>query len=172
MSRAGRKRKDVPRKGGRIDWWERREDPTVATKWHLARDRFLEGLGGNPRLASQAGKLFALHQLTELEVEMVDRWCELLVTNRRVVVGMAAEMRGSALERVGASLARERDPEWIAAFRERFEAAQNHVLMMAGGKSALRALNRLCRDEASTSVLPEAKRALAALIVHFRLDAT
>jgi hypothetical protein len=32
------------------------------------------------------------------------------------------------------------------------------------------ALNRLCRDEASSSVMPQAKLALAQLIAHFRLD--
>jgi hypothetical protein len=95
-------------------------------------------------------------------VEAAKRWGVLRTTNRRVVLGMAAEMRGSALERVGASLSQERDPEWVREFRERFNAAQEYVVL-AAGKSALPALNRLCRDEASSSVLPEAKRALAAL---------
>jgi hypothetical protein len=169
MARAGRKRKDVARKAGRIDWWERREDPAVATKWHIARDHFLEGLGGNPRLASQAGKMFSLRYLTELEVEAADRWCEMLAAYRRVVVGRAADIRGSPFDRVGTGITRERDPEWIAAFRERFEAAQSAILA-AGGKPALSAINRLCRDEAASSVLREAKRALAALIAHFRLQ--
>jgi hypothetical protein len=41
---------------------------------------------------------------------------------------------------------------------------------MAGTK-ALNALNRLCHDEASAGVLPDARKGLAQLIVHFRLDA-
>jgi hypothetical protein len=170
MARAGRKRKDVARRndGDRVDWRAVREDPAVATKWHKGRDHFLEGLGGNPRLASQAGKLFALRLLTALEVEVVDRWCEWLVTNRRVVVGMTGEIHGSALDRVGSGMARERDPEWVREFSERFNAAQDYVVLTCG-KPALMALNRLCRDEAAMMVLPEAKRALAALIAHFRL---
>jgi hypothetical protein len=39
------------------------------------------------------------------------------------------------------------------------------------GKRALTALNRLCRDEAAALVVPEAKRALAALITFFGLKA-
>jgi hypothetical protein len=167
MARAGRKRKDVARKAGRIDWWAEREDPAVATKWHLARDRYLE-MGANPAMASQAGKLYALRQLSELEVEAAERWRRFLLTNRRVVLGLASEMRGSALERVGASLAQERDPEWVRQFREKFEAAQAAILQ--AGKPALSALNRLCRDEAASSVLPEVHRALVPLIVHFHLQ--
>jgi hypothetical protein len=58
----------------------------------------------------------------------------------------------------------------VAEFREHFEEARQAVLL--AGKPALLALDRLCRDEASTSVLPDAKRALAQLVVHFRLDTT
>jgi len=168
MARAGRKRKaNVQRVAGRIDWWAEREDPAVATKWHLARDKYL-AMGANPAMASQAGKLYALRQLSELEVEAVERWRRFLLVNRRVVLGLASEMHGSALERVGASLAQERDPEWVRQFREKFEAAQAAILQ--AGKPALSALNRLCRDEASSSVLPEARKALATLIAHFHLQ--
>lgn len=168
MSRAGRKRRDVARKAGRIDWWERREDPAAATKWHIARDRFLEGLGGNPRLASQAGKMFSLRYLTELEIEAADRWCNLLDGYDRIVLGMVRQVHPPALERLGVSLHDQRDAERVLQFREHFDPAQDAVL--GAGKPALAALNRLCRDEAAMSVLPEAKRALAALIVHFRLQ--
>jgi hypothetical protein len=167
MARAGRKRRDTIRRGGRIDWWAEREDPTVATKWHRARDNIL-AYGGDPYLVSQSGKLFVFRQLTVVQVEAAKRWSEMLSTYRRVVVGMSGNIHGSALDRVGQGLAREQDPAWIAEFCERFEAAQDAILET--GKPALSAVNRLCRDEASTSVLPDAKRALAALIVHFRLE--
>jgi len=103
-------------------------------------------------------------------VEAAKRWAEMLSTNRRVVVGMAGAMHGSAIFRAGAGLSLERDPEWVAEFRQRFEDARAAVL--GAGRAALSALNRLCSDEASTSVLPDAKRALAQLVVHFRLDTT
>ena len=63
MSRAGRKRKNVTRKAGRVDWRAMAEDPSLLTKWTAARDRYLE-MGANPRMASQAGKLYALRHLT------------------------------------------------------------------------------------------------------------
>ena len=166
MSRAGRKRKDLPRKAGRIDWRQTREEPAVSTKWHRARDNIL-GFGGDQFLGSQAGKMFVFRELTALEVEAAKRWSEMLAAYRRVI-GSAGEIRGSSMGQAGASLSRERDPQWVAEFREHFEDARQAVLL--AGKPALLALDRLCRDEASTSVLPEAKRALAQLVVHFRLD--
>ena len=169
MSRAGRKRKESPRKAGRIDWRQTREEPAIATKWHRGRDNFL-AFGGDHFLASQPGKLYVFKELTALEVEAAKRWAEMLSTNRRLVVGMTGETQGSAIFRAGASLSPERDPQWVAEFREHFEEARGAVLI--AGRSALSALNRLCRDEASTSVLPDAKRALAQLVVHFRLDTT
>jgi hypothetical protein len=81
---------------------------------------------------------------------------------------MVRQVHPPALERLGVSLHDQRDAERILQFRERFDPAQDAV--RAVGKPALSALNRLCRDEAALSVLPEAKRALAALIVHFRLQ--
>ena len=42
--------------------------------------------------------------------------------------------------------------------------------MLAAGRPALVALNRLCMDEAANAALPQAKLALAQLVVHFRLD--
>jgi hypothetical protein len=168
MARAGRKRKDIARRndGDRVDWRAAREDPAVPTKWHRARENIL-GYGGDRFLVSQAGKLFVFRELTALEVEAAERWAEMLVTNRRVIVGQTGEMHGSALDRVGSGISRERDPEWIEEFRQRFNETQ--AVILQAGKPALSAINRLCRDEASTSVLPEAKRALAALIAHFRL---
>jgi len=169
MARAGRKRKDVARRndGDRVDWRAEREDASVATKWHRARDNIL-AYGGDPYLVSQSGKLFVFRQLTTTQVEAAKRWSEMLSTYRRVVIGQTGNIHGSALDRVGQGLSRESDPEWIAEFQERFNETQAAIL--AAGKQALSAVNRLCRDEASTSVLPDAKLALAALIVHFRLE--
>ena len=168
MSRAGRKRKDLPRRNGRIDWRAEREDPTLTATWSRAREAYLE-FGRSPFLTSQAGRAFVFRQLTAVQAEAAQRWGVLLATNRRVVLGMARDMHsGSDLDRVGASLAKERDPEWIAEFRKRFEEAQDAVL--SAGKPALVALNRLCQDEASSTVMPQAKLALAQLAVHFRLD--
>ena len=168
MSRAGRKRKMGAVRGA--GWRERSEDPSLLGKWNRARDAYLE-LGGNPFLGSQAGKLFAVHKsLAPAEVEAAYRWCVFLTTYDRVILNMARSTRGSALERAGQSLAKEHDAEWIAAFRERFDAAQNAVL--AAGRPALTALNRLCRDEAAQQALPEARKGLSALIAHFRLDAS
>lgn len=171
MSRAGRKRRqDLPRKAGRIDWRQAREEPAVATKWHRARDNIL-AFGGDHFLASQAGKLYVFRELTALEVEAARRWTEMLATYRREVVGMSGDIHGSMPGRgVGSSLSRARDPQWLAEFQQRFENAREAVL--TAGRPALSALNRMCRDEASSSVLPQAKRALAQLVVHFRLDAT
>jgi hypothetical protein len=165
MSRAGRKRKTGAIRGA--GWRERSEDPAVLTKWNRARDNFL-AFGADPILASQAGKLFAFHDLSAFELEAAKRWCVLLTTYDRVILNMARSTRGSALERAGQSLAQEHDPEWIAAFRERFDAAQDAVL--AAGRPALTALNRLCRDEAASSVLLESRKGLAALVAYFRLE--
>jgi hypothetical protein len=170
MSRAGRKRKAIPRRLGRVDWRAMAEDPSLITKWHRARDNFLQGLGGNPRLASQAGKLFALRHLTALEIEAADRWTLLLAENDRLILGMARTPPSVTLQRVSLGGGHADSPDEVKRFLGRFQAAQTAILV--AGTPALRALNRLCRDEASNSVLPEARKALAQLIVHFRLDAT
>jgi hypothetical protein len=167
MARAGRKRKNVPRLAGRIDWRAEREDPTLTATWSRAREAFLE-FGKNPFLASQAGRAYVFRQLTAVEAEAAKRWAEMLVTNRRVIIGQTGNIHGSALDRAGAGLSRERDPEWIEEFRQRFDEMQ--AIILQAGKPALSALNRLCRDEASTAALPQAKLALAQLVVHFRLD--
>jgi len=85
-----------------------------------------------------------------------------------VIIGQTGNIHGSALDRVGAGLSRERDPEWIAEFRERFNELQ--AIILQAGKPALMALNKLCRDEAGEASLPQAKLGLAQLVVHFRLD--
>jgi hypothetical protein len=156
MARAGRKRKNVPRLAGRIDWRAEREDPTLTATWSRAREAFLE-FGKNPFLASQAGRAYVFRQLTAVEAEAAKRWAEMLVTNRRVIIGQT-----------GAGLSRERDPAWIAEFRERFNELQ--AIILQAGKPALMALNKLCRDEAGEASLPQAKLGLAQLVVHFRLD--
>jgi hypothetical protein len=136
------------------------------TKWHRARDYILE-LGGNPRMASQAGRLFVERRLTALEIEAIDRWCEDLAFYDRVVLNLARSVHPSSLERAGVSLRVDIDPERLQAFRERFDAAQAAIL--AAGRPALRDLNRLCRDEAAMQALPEARKGLAALIAHWHL---
>jgi len=168
MARAGRKRKDVARKAGRIDWRAEREDPTLTATWARARDAFLE-FGKQPFLVSQAGRAYVFRQLTAVEVEAAQRWSVLLAEYDRLILGLVRSVHPPALERAGVSLPDERDPERIAEFRrERFDPARNAAL--AAGMPALVALNRLCRDEASSSVMPQAKLALAQLVVHFRLD--
>ena len=168
MARAGRKRKDVARKAGRIDWWAEREDPALPTKWSRFRD-LVSDLGGNPDLASQAGKMHYLRQLTEVEVEAAKRWSILLADYDRLVLGLVRSIHPPALERAGVSLPDERDPQRIEQFRrERFDPARAAAL--TAGMPALVALNRLCRDEASSSVVPQAKLALAHLVAHFHLQ--
>ncbi len=41
MARAGRKRKDVLRRVGRVDWRAMAEDPSLLTRWNKARDDYL-----------------------------------------------------------------------------------------------------------------------------------
>jgi hypothetical protein len=168
MARAGRKRKDVARLAGRRDWRQLVEDPSLVTKWHSARDNFLQGLGGNPRLASQAGKLFALRHLTALEIEAADRWTLLLSEYDRLILGMARTPPSLTLERVPRGVGYPHGPDEIKRFLARFNGARDAVLM--AGTPALRSLNRLCRDEAASSVLDEARKGLAQLVMHFRLD--
>ena len=168
MARAGRKRKDVARLAGRRDWRQLVEDPSLLTKWSRYRDRISE-LGGDPKLASQAGKLHYLRQLTTLEAEAAERWSRMLEENYRLVLGMARTPPGATLERVSRGGSHETAPEELKRFQARFRAAQDAISM--AGTKALNALNRLCHDEASASVLPEARKGLAQLIVHFRLDA-
>ena len=168
MTRAGRSRKiNIARKRGRIDWRAVADDPSLLTKWHRARDRISE-LGGDPRLASQYGKLHYLRQLTALEAEAAERWCLLLAENDRLILGMARTPSRGSLERFAKGGGTLPPPEEIKRFLTRFQAAQTAILV--AGTKPLRALNRLCRDEASSSVLPEARQALAQLIAHFRLD--
>jgi hypothetical protein len=163
MSRAGRKRKMGAVRGA--GWRERSEDPAIMGRWHRARDVFLE-IGGDRRMASQAGKMFAARRLSALEVEVVDRWDEMLTENYRIVYNLTRNAHPTALERAGVSL-RAEDPERVARFRQRFEAARDAIL--EAGRPALNALNRLCADEASSSVLPDARRGIAQLVAHWHL---
>jgi hypothetical protein len=169
MSRAGRKRKaNVQRVAGRIDWRAEREDPTLTATWSRARDAFLE-FGKSPFLVSQAGRAYVFRQLTAVEIEAAQRWSTLLADYDRLVLGLVRSAHPPALERAGVSLYDERDPERIAQFRrERFDPARAAAL--TAGMPALVALNRLCRDEASSSAVPQAKLALAQLVMHFRLQ--
>jgi hypothetical protein len=167
MARAGRKRRDTARKGGRVDWRAMAEDPSLLTKWSLARDRYLE-MGANPRMASQAGKLYALRHLTAVEVEAADRWTLLLGEYDRIILGMARTPSGGSLERFVRGGGQESGPDEVERFLARFRPVQDAVLQ--AGKPALAALNRLCRDEAGSAALPQAKLALAALVAHFRLQ--
>jgi hypothetical protein len=167
MARAGRKRKDVARLAGRRDWRQLVEDPSLLTKWSRYRDRISE-LGGNPKLASQAGKLHYLRQLTTLEAEAAERWSRMLDENYRLVLGMARTPPSVTLERFSRGGGHPDRPDEVQRFLDRFNAAQDAILRV--GKPALAALNRLCCDEASSSVLGEARRGLAQLIVHFHLD--
>jgi len=168
MARAGRKRRDIARKGGRIDWRAEREDPTLTATWSRARNAFLE-FGRSPWLASQPGRAYVFKQLSAVEAEAAQRWSVLLADYDRLVLGLVRSVHPPALERAGASLPDERDPARIEEFRrERFDPARAAAL--AAGMPALVALNRLCRDEASSSAVPQAKLALAQLALHFRLD--
>jgi len=167
MSRAGRKRKNVTRKAGRVDWRAMAEDPSLLTKWTAARDRYLE-MGANPRMASQAGKLYALRHLTAVQVEAADRWTLLLGEYDRIILGMARTPSGGSLERFVRGGGRESSPDEVERFLARFQPVQNAVLQ--AGKPALSALNRLCRDEAASSVLDEARKGLTQLVAHFRLE--
>lgn len=170
MSRAGRKRKaEAPRKRGRIDWRAANEDPRLVATWNAARDAYL-AFGRQPRLATQAGRLFVFRHLNAYEIEAAERWCELLATYDRIVLSRTRSVQPSSLERLGVTLGSEWDEERIQQFRGRFDAAQNAVL--TAGKPALTALNRLCRDEAGAAALPEARKGLAQLVAHFRLDTT
>jgi hypothetical protein len=99
MARAGRKRKDVPRLAGRRDWRHLLEDPSLLTKWSRYRDRIGE-LGGNPKLASQAGKMHYLRKITALEAEAAERWTKLLAEYDRLILGMARTPSGGSLERM------------------------------------------------------------------------
>lgn len=169
MSRAGRKRKaSLPRKAGRVDWRQMAEDPSLLTKWSRYRDRVSE-LGGDPKLISQSGKMHYLRQLTAVQAEAAERWTKLLVEADRVIYNMARNPPGASPERFSHG-GREMPPEELKRFLARFYAAQEAIL--GAGRPALVALNRLCHDEASASVMAEAKKGLARLIVHFRLDAT
>jgi hypothetical protein len=122
-----------------------------------------------PRLVSQSGKLHYLRQITVVEAEAVERWTKMLMEMDQVVYGMSRSPRGASTELFsggGHSDSTEREKRILAQFR----AAQEAIL--TSGRSALLALNRLCMDEASSGVLPEARKGLAQLVVHFRLDST
>jgi hypothetical protein len=166
MARAGRKRKDVARLNGRRDWRQLVEDPSLLTKWSRYRDRIGE-LGGDPHTASQAGKMHYLRHLTSLQVEAAERWTAYLAEYDRLILSMSRTPRPAPLERVQPGQGYIPTPEEVERFLARFQPAQDAILR--AGSPALAALNRLCRDEASSSVLPEAKRALESLAVHFGL---
>jgi hypothetical protein len=167
MARAGRKRKDVAHKNGRVDWRRLAEDPSLLTKWSRYRDRISE-LGGDPRTASQAGKMHYLRRLTALEAEAAERWTKLLAEYDRIILGMSRTARGATLERFIKGEGYADSPDEVKRFLGRFQGAQDAILR--AGKPSLAALNRLCRDEAASSVLDEARRGLAQLVMHFRLD--
>jgi hypothetical protein len=167
MSRAGRKRKvSLTRRNGRLDWRQVAEDPSLLTRWSRFRDR-VDELGGDPKLTSQSGKMFYLRQLTAVQAEAAERWTRLLVTADHVIYNMARSPVGAPPERFSSG-GHEMTPEELKRFLARFYAAQEAVLV--AGTPALMALNRLCHDEAGASVMVEAKKGLAQLVLHFRLD--
>jgi hypothetical protein len=168
MARAGRKRKDVPRLHGRRDWRLLVEDPSLLTKWTRARDN-IAAFGGSHFLASQAGKLYFLRRLTVLEIEAAERWTKLLAEYDRLILSMARTPRPAPLERVQVGEGYIPTPEEVERFLGRFQPARDAILR--AGRPALVALNRLCHDEAASSVRDDARKALAQLVVHFRLDA-
>lgn len=158
---------NVPRdQRGRIDWRQIREDPSVLTKWNKARDLMLE-LGSSARLSTQRGKLFCTRQLNSVEFETANRWAEMLERYDRVVLGTRRSPSPPSLERHSPGEASEYDPERIERFRDAFKAA--HDVVVSAGKLAEAALNKLCREEASSAALPDARKALAVLSVHFGL---
>ena len=164
----GRPRKtNVPRdQRGRIDWRQIREDPSTLTKWNKARDLMLE-LGNSSRLSTQRGKLFCTRQINSLEFETANRWAEMLDLYDRLILGARRSPSPPSLERHSPGLSSEYDPERIQRFKDAFKAA--HDVVVSAGKLAAAALNKLCREEASSAALPDAKLALAALSVHFGL---
>src|SRR5205814_7591262 len=81
-------------------------------------------------------------------------------------LGVARTPAGGSLERFVRGGGRESSPDEVERFLARFQPVQNAVLQ--AGKPALSALNRLCRDEAASSVLDEACKRLTQLVAHCR----
>lgn len=162
------KRGGRPRRTGvdRYDNGRIREDPARLPKWNKARDLFLE-IGGAHRLSTQRGKLFCLRQITDIEFEAANRWADLLEDNDRIFLGRRRSPSPPSLERMGASADSEFSEERIRRFREKFNAA--HAMLLTAGKVAEAAVNKLCRDETAGAMLPDARKGLAVLAVHFGL---
>lgn len=168
-TRAGRHTKpDQPRfSSGRIDYRNvQREDPTKLPKWNRYREN-VDAMMGDPRMATQRGKMFFTRQLTEPEFETANRWAEMLERYDQMILGARRSPKPPALERVSAGESGDYDPEVVERFRATFKAA--HDVVLGAGKIAEAALNKLCRDEASSAALPDAKKAIALLAVHLGL---
>lgn len=165
--RGGRPRKDSARdKSGRIDWWAVREDAWRPTAWNAWREKSI-ALGMDPRLATQRGKMFFLQELTGTEVEAADRWAEMLERRDMLVLGRRRSPAPPMLEKRSHGESSEYDPERIERFKAAFDAA--HQVVLLHGKVAEAYLNRLCRDEASSAMLPVVKETLGSLAAHYGL---
>lgn len=166
LSRKGRPRKSTAARHPSGALHRPEEAPDRLPKWNRAREHFMD-MGADPRLATQRGKLFCMRMLTDLEFEAANRWADLLDIYDSVILGQSRSPRSPAMERVSPGRGGEDAPEAIERFLARFRAAR--TVVGACGAVAEAALNKLCRDEASSAALPDAKKAMAALIAHFGL---
>lgn len=145
---------------------EPREDVRSLPAWNRYRDHARE-LSLDPRLATQRGKLFWNKQLGEQEFEAANRFADMLEGYDMLVLGRRRTPASPSFERIGFGEGSERDPEAIEAFKGRFMDARK--VLIDGGKLVESATVRLCRDEAGGAHLPDAKRGLGLLAVHFGL---
>lgn len=156
------KRQDVTRDAnGKI-----REDVRKLPQWNKLREN-ARLISMDTRLATQRGKLFYVHTITETEFEAANRWADLLEGYDRLILGMHRTPASAALERIGFGETGERPAEAIESFRARFKAA--HDALLGAGKVAEAAVTKLCRDETAGAMMGDAHRGLAKLIEHFGL---
>lgn len=168
-ARVGRRRRKVLRDdAGKIDSKVYRENRHIRTpmQWNRYRD-LMHDLGLDNRLATQRGRAFFLKELSSPEFEAGNRWADMLDAYDVVILGRRRSPASPALERLGMGEGLEMDPERVAAFRRRFDAA--HAALVDRGKLVEIATTRFCREEGAGAWWPQVVEGLSTLAEHFGL---
>lgn len=142
------------------------EDVRSPAQWNRYRDVARE-FGLDERLTTQRGRAFYMRQLAAPLFEAGNQWADLLHGFDVIVLGRRRTPASPALERLGMGQGQDADPERVAAFRRRFDAARE--ALASKGKAVEIATTRYCREEGAGAWWPQIVEGLSTLAEHFRL---
>jgi len=145
---------------------EYQQDVRTPAQWAKYRDRAAE-LMLDERLGSLAGRLFFTKQLTASQFKAATDWALMLDEYDLLILGKRRVTKPAAYERCSPGESSEASTEHIEKFLRRFHAA--HAALLAAGKIAEVAVNRVCRDEGVGACFDDFARGLDALATHWGL---